>query len=59
MIHVSLGQECKLCKLLKECEKEGYNFDFLNGDSQTGWVVGQFAWLDVGPVLSHGSLKDT
>lgn len=39
MIHISLGQECKLCKLLKECEKEGYNFDFLNGDSQTqgGW----------------------
>lgn len=59
MIHISLGQECKHCKLLKECEKEGYNLGFPNGDSQTGWVVGQFAWLDVGSVPSHGSLKDT
>lgn len=43
---------------VKKCEKEGCNLDFLNGDSQTGWGVGQFAWLDVEAMLSHGSLKD-
>lgn len=40
MIHINLGKECELCKLLQECEKEGCNLDFPNGDSQTGWVVG-------------------
>lgn len=58
MIHISLGQECKFCKLLQEWEKEGCNLDFLNGDPQTEWVLGQFAWLIVGAMLSHGSLKN-